>query len=116
MWEAALVAGQKRHGLNNLVVLVDNNGWTAMGRTEDVADLEPLEYKWESFGFEVSRIPGHSYESIERAIARTSYSEKPSVIICDTIKGKGFNEFEDKILFHYAYVDKETYEQAMKSL
>ena len=108
-WEGAQLAGQ--HKLDNLVVLIDNNGWTAMGRTEDVADLEPFEKKWEAFKWDYMRINGHDYEELSNSIINVQRSvDMPYVVICDTIKGKGVKEFEDKILYHYAQVNKKTYQ------
>lgn len=112
-WEGALLAGQARHRLDNLVVLIDYNKWTAMGKTADVADLEPLADKWQAFGFYVFRVDGHNHGDLEIMLWRGG---KPMVVICDTIKGKGVKEFEDKILFHYAYVDEPTYNRAMEEL
>lgn len=111
-WEGALVAGQ--HKLDNLVVLIDYNKWTAMGRTKDVADLEPFEDKWRAFKWDATTVDGHDYSAIENSLSIKH--DKPLMIIADTIKGKGVKEFEDKILFHYAYVDEPTYKRAMEEL
>lgn len=110
-WEGAQLAGQ--HKLDNLVVLIDYNHWTAMGRTEDVADVEPFEDKWKSFKWESYRVDGHNHNDLEFI---TWKGPGPKAIICDTVKGKGVKMFEDKILFHYAHVDKPTYEKALKEL
>jgi transketolase len=112
IWEGILVAQQ--HKLNNLVVLVDYNKWTAMGRTKDVSNLEPFSSKWSSFGWQTQRIDGHDCGEIELALS--VLRKKPYVIICDTIKGKGVKEFENKILYHYSSVDKPTYEMALAEL
>ena len=112
-WESALIAAQNK--IDNLVVLIDYNKWCAMGRTKEVADLEPFSDKWRAFGWGAQRIDGHDYEQLERALAKTASGE-PQAIICDTIKGKGVSAFEDKILYHYKYVDEETYKKAMEEL
>ncbi len=112
-WESMLVANH--HKLENLVVFVDRNTWQAMGRTEDVLKLEPLEPKWEAFGWETFRVDGHNYEEIEKALL-TSNSGKPRVIICDTVKGKGVSFMEDSLVFHYKVIDKEIYDKAMTEL
>lgn len=114
-WEGAQLAGQ--HKLDNLVVLIDYNKWTAMGRTEDVADVEPFADKWKAFKWHADRVDGHNHRSLDLAIdLQHGWSDAPSVVICDTIKGKGVKMFEDKILFHYASIDKPTYKAAMKEL
>lgn len=137
-WEGALLAGN--HDLNNLVVIIDNNGWTAMGRTEDVADLTPFAEKWASFKWNTVETDGHNHEQFLDAltvditginfgniptsfvgvgtqnIGDESLRHCPRVIIANTVKGKGVKMFEDKILFHYAHVDKPTYDKALKEL
>ncbi len=111
-WESIMIAAH--HNLDNLTVLIDRNTWQAMGRTEDVVRLEPLEEKWKVFGWDALRVDGHNYQAIEKAIL--NYSSKPKVIICNTIKGKGVSFMEDSLVFHYKYVDDDTYEKAMKEL
>lgn len=111
-WESAMIASH--HKLDNLTVLVDRNKWQAMGRTEDVLNLEPLEKRWKAFGWDAARIDGHDYQAIEKAILKSS--SRPKVIICETIKGKGVSFMEDSLVFHYKYVDDETYKKAMEEL
>ena len=113
-WEGALLAGN--HKLDNLVVIVDNNGWTAMGKTKDVCDLEPHKAKWRAFKWDAYDIDGHNTESIEDFLFEEFRADKPYALICNTIKGKGVKEFEDKILYHYKNIDKETYDRAMEEL
>ncbi len=111
-WESIMIAAH--HNLDNLTVLIDRNTWQAMGRTEDVVRLEPLEEKWKVFGWDALRVDGHDYQAIEKALLTPS--SKPKVIICNTIKGKGVSFMQDSLVFHYKYVDDETYEKAMKEL
>lgn len=112
-WESAMVASH--HNLDNLTVFIDRNTWQAMGRTEDVLRLEPIEEKWKAFGWDVFRVNGHDYEALEKALLIPT-SVKPKVIVCDTIKGKGVSFMEDSLVFHYKVIDKETYERAMNEL
>ena len=111
-WESAMVAFH--HNLHNVCVLVDRNKWQAMGRTDDVLMIEPLEEKFKAFGWDTQRIDGHNYKAIEKALKKNH--KKPMVIICDTIKGKGVSFMEDSLVFHYKYVDDETYKKAMEEL
>lgn len=114
-WEAALFAGH--HTLNNLVVIIDYNKWCAMGRTNEVNNLEPLADKWRAFGFETMEIDGHNHYEIY--LSMDGYpipSEKPLCLIAHTTKGKGVSLFEEKLLFHYAHIDDETYQKAMAEL
>lgn len=89
VWEAALCAG--KHRLENLVVLLDYNRMQSYGSTGEVQDLEPLADKWRSFNFGVDEVDGHDPAQLELAIKKAPFlSGKPSVLICHTIKGRGF--------------------------
>ena len=112
-WESALLAAH--HELDNLTVIVDYNKWQALGRTNEVLNLEPLGDKWKAFGWEVLEIDGHDYEQIEKALNHES-TNKPVIIIANTIKGKGISEMEDKLEWHYRNIPDDVYERAMKEL
>ncbi|MBN1447484.1 MAG: transketolase [Bacteroidetes bacterium] len=93
IWEGCLVAGA--HGLDNLVAIVDRNGFQANMRTEDLIPLEPLEDKFTAFGWSVRRINGHAYEEMEAAFTGHPFEKgKPSMIIADTVRGKGLPSIE----------------------
>ena len=114
-WESALLASH--HKLDNLVVLVDRNGLQAMGKTEDIVKLEPLESKWDSFGWDKSVMDGHRYRGIDLAIDMTNgVLGRPSVVIFNTIKGKGVNFMENDNNYHYLQLTKEDYEAAVHQL
>jgi transketolase len=104
-----------QHKLNNLIVIIDNNGFQAMGRTKDIIDLEPLTEKWKAFGWNVAEIDGHDYLQIEKVLSLEN-KEKPLVIIAKTIKGKGVSFFENKLEWHYKNVDLENYQKALAEL
>ena len=87
VWEAAMFAGHK--GLDNLTVIVDWNGLQIDGTTEEVGGVEPLDTKFESFGFDTTIIDGHSFDEIAKAMAEAKASDKPFAIIMKTVKGKG---------------------------
>ena len=112
-WESALLAAHNK--LDNLMVVIDYNKWCAMGRTNDVLNLEPFADKWKAFNFEVYEIDGHNFEEIERATQATP-TGKPRCIIAHTIKGKGVSFFEDHLLYHYKNVEKDEYDKAMAEL
>ena len=101
VWEAALSA--KKHKLNNLKVIIDYNKIQSYSYTKEVLDLEPLKAKWESFGFEVSEINGHDITALKNNFNnfKEHKDDKPSVTICHTIKGKGFNFAENNPLWHH---------------
>lgn len=88
IWEAVLVAAAKC--LDNLVVVVDRNGFQANVATEDLIPLEPLEDKFRAFGWETKRVDGHDYKSLEQGFNRIPVvSNKPTAVIADTVRGKG---------------------------
>jgi transketolase len=92
-WEAVLVASA--HKLNNLTFVVDRNHFQANIATEELIPLEPLAPKFEAFGAEVRRIDGHDFVALEEAFQDLPFSDtKPSVIICDTVRGKGLPSIE----------------------
>jgi len=117
-WECALLAGH--HKLNNLVVIVDYNGFQAMGTKKEVLDMEPLADKWGAFNWDVVEIDGHDYAQIEKALNQAGKTEKPLMIIAKTIKGSGGQTkcdiFENKLEWHYKNVDRETFERATELL
>jgi transketolase len=95
VWEAALVAAAQR--LDNLVFIVDRNGFQANVRTEDLVPLEPIEAKFAAFGWATDRINGHDFEQMERSFARLPIERgKPSVIVADTVRGKGVPSIEGR--------------------
>jgi len=115
VWEAAMFAGH--HGLAKLTAVIDYNKIQAMGRVEDINDLEPIKKKWESFGWSAREIDGHDYGEIIDALGHVPFeTEKPSVIIAHTVKGKGVSFFEDKLLWHYKFPDKEELSRALKEI
>jgi len=92
-WEALLVAGA--HKVNNLTIVVDRNHFQANIATEDLIPLEPLAPKFEAFGAVVRRIDGHDFAQLEEAFTALPFSDtKPSVIICDTVRGRGLPSIE----------------------
>lgn len=98
VWEAALFAPAQR--LENLIAIVDFNGWSAMART--TGTLNPLQEKWRSFGWAVREIDGHDFDQIVPALDQTPVEEgKPSMIIARTVKGKGVSFMEDDLEWHY---------------
>jgi transketolase len=95
VWEAALVAAARK--LDNLVFIVDRNGFQANVRTEDLLPLEPIEAKFAAFGWATDRIDGHDFEAMERAFARLPIERgKPSVVVADTVRGKGLPSIEHR--------------------
>lgn len=100
VWEAAMSAA--KHKLSHLTVCVDYNKLQSYGTTREVLDLEPLGDKWRSFGFEVAEVDGHDVEALEQLISRLPLNpQKPTAIICHTVKGRGFPFAEGKPEWHH---------------
>lgn len=114
VWEAAMFAGHK--GLDNLTVIVDCNGLQIDGTTEEVGGVEPLDTKFESFGFDTVIIDGHSFDEIEAAMAQAKASDKPFAIIMKTVKGKGVSYMENQVGWHGKAPNAEEYKIAIAEL
>ncbi|MFC1889880.1 transketolase [Thermodesulfobacteriota bacterium] len=115
VWEAAMSGSHYK--VTNLTVFVDRNKLCIDGETEDIMALEPFAKKWEAFGWKVLEIDGHDFDSICGAID-TALAEKdaPTVIICNTVKGKGVDFMENNKKWHYGGLDSETAKKAIESL
>jgi len=116
IWEAAMSAAHFK--LGNLVGIVDRNGLSLDGFTEDIMALEPLAQKWESFGWRVMTIDGHDMGAIIDSFEKlppTSGSQ-PTVIIARTVKGKGVSFMENTIAWHYGNLDEELRDQVLAEL
>lgn len=101
VWEAALFASSKK--LDNLIAIIDYNKWQGIGRTNEILKLKPLNLKWKSFGWNVFEIDGHDPIKIIKAVKKIKKikNSKPSILIANTIKGKGIDFMEDDNNWHY---------------
>ena len=114
-WEAIMLAGQ--HHWDNLTMLVDYNRLQALGRSQDIIDLEPLAPKLEMFGWRAIEADGHDPEAIEAALNRIPLEKgKPSAIIFRTVKGKGVSFMEDNYKWHYGGLTAELLAKAVKEV
>jgi transketolase len=115
IWEAAAVASHYK--LDNLVAMIDRNFLQIDGNTEEVLRLESVKDRWLSFGWHVIEIDGHNMEEILQALNETKAIEnKPSMIILNTIKGKGISFMENNIDFHGVAPNDMEYQIAMDEL
>ena len=100
VWEAAMSAG--KHRLSNFVAMVDYNKLQSYDRTSVVQDLEPLTDKWRAFGFAVHEVDGHDVDQLRHVLSSVPFeSDKPSAIICHTVKGRGIAEAEGNPTWHH---------------
>lgn len=114
VWEAAMFAAHK--GLANLAIFVDYNGLQIDGAVADVAGPAPIDTKFAAFGWNVLTIDGHDFKAIERAAQAAKVSDKPTAIICNTIKGRGVSFMENQVKWHGSAPSDEQYEQAVAEI
>lgn len=112
VWESAMsISGNRQR---NITAIVDRNRVQLDDAVEKVMPLEPLADKWKAFGWKVVECQGHSLDDLERAFAMKS--EKPVVIIAETVKGKGVSFMENTALWHGKAPDEEQLERALEEL
>lgn len=114
-WEAALTAAQYK--LDNLCAIVDKNGLQITAATKDVCSTDPLDKKWESFGWAVREVDGNNIEELITAFDALPFEAgKPSVIIANTVKGKGISFMENQLKWHHGVPNAEQYAMAQQEL
>lgn len=114
VWEAAMSAAKFKS--THLTAIVDFNKVCQDSVTKELKDVEPLEDKWRSFGWDTYRIDGHSMREIMQTLKIPPHAEKPRVIIADTIKGKGVSFMEGQPAWHGVAPSDENLEKALEEL
>ena len=115
VWEAAMFAAH--HRLDNLCLIVDNNGLQIDGPVEEIAGPAPIDEKFRAFGFDVRIIDGHSFDEIAAALDHAkTVREKPCAIVAKTVKGKGVSFMENQVGWHGKAPNDEQYATAMRDL
>ena len=114
LWETALFSGH--HKLSNLCAIVDYNKLQAFGKTNDIINLEPFKQKWESFGWTAYVVDGHNIKELQKTFYAMKKNNKPSVIICNTIAGKGVSFMENQLRWHYLNLNETLFKQAMQEI
>ena len=100
--------------VKNLIAILDYNKVQQTGKTKDIMDLEPVENKWKAFGWKTIVIDGHNMEEITKALDEAE--DGPTIIIANTLKGKGVSFMELNEKFHGKAPNDEEYKQAMEEL
>lgn len=101
MWEGVMFAAH--HKLDNLTVIIDNNKICMLDRCENIMTVEPFEQRFEAFGWQAKRVNGHSIPEVHNALVtykQGNGSGRPTVLIADTVKGRGVPELEQDTLCH----------------
>ncbi len=114
IWEASMTIN--KYNLNNLIVFLDNNGLQIDGTIKEVKRLTDLDKKFKSFGFNVLKVDGHSLISLDRAIKKAKKSNKATIIIAKTVKGKGVSFMENNHKWHGKAMTEDEYNLAHKEL
>ncbi len=115
VWEASMFAGHRK--LDNLVVIVDNNGLQIDGKIDDVCSPYPIDKKFEAFNFHVINIDGNDFDQIDKAFKEAKATKgMPTAIICKTVKGKGVSFMENNAGWHGKAPNDEEYATAMADL
>lgn len=115
IWEAAMFAGHRK--LDNLVVIVDNNGLQIDGAIDDVCSPYPIDQKFEAFNFHVINVDAHDFDALDAAFKEAKETKgQPTAIIAKSIKGKGVSFMENQASWHGAAPNDEQYATAMEDL
>lgn len=115
VWEASMFAGHRK--LDNLVVIIDNNGLQIDGKIDDVCSPYPIDKKFEAFNFHVINIDGNDFDQIDAAFKEARATKgQPTAIICKTVKGKGVSFMENNAGWHGKAPNDEEYATAMADL
>lgn len=114
VWEAAMFASHYR--LDNLIALVDFNHLQIDGDVREVMNPTPIDRKFEAFGWDVQNVDGHDFAQLEAAVEHAKEADRPAVIICTTVKGKGVSFMEHQAGWHGKAPKAEEYEIAMQEL
>ncbi|HEC82727.1 MAG TPA: transketolase [Thermoplasmatales archaeon] len=114
IWEAANTASHYK--LDNLIAILDRNKLQIDGPTEEIMHIEPLPWRWQAFGWDVVEIDGHDVEEILDTFHEVKLNEKPTIIIANTIKGKGVSFMEGTLSFHGKPPSEEQYMRAISEL
>jgi transketolase len=113
-WEALMFAGH--HQLKNLVIFVDNNGQSQIGKTDKAVSLRNLKAKIKAFDFSVKEANGHNLIQLKKILNKNKKSKKPLAIICNTTKGKGVSFMEKNNLWHYKAPRGDDYKNSINEL
>lgn len=114
-WEAVMYAGSS--GLDNLIAIVDKNGFQIDGATKDVLPgLDPLAEKYRAFNWHVQEVDGHNFDDVFAGFTNAQLAKKPAVIIADTVRGKGVSFMENSDHWHAGAITDEQFETIKKEL
>ena len=114
IWEAAMYAGSNK--IENLCVILDNNKFQNEKSIDETLKIHPIELKWESFGWNVITLNGHAIDELLNAYDQFFVSDKPTIIIANTIKGSGVDFMESNNTWHAKTMNEDDYQRAIQQL
>jgi transketolase len=115
VWEAVMFAAH--HRLANLVAIIDLNGQQALGHTEEVLSLSPMEERWRAFGWDTHVVDGHDVAALTQTVSSLdTRSGPPHVLVAHTVFGKGVSYMEGRIKWHYWPMTEDEYRQALAEI
>ena len=114
VWEAAMAASN--FNLDNLHVVIDNNGFQQTGSNKEIMNSDSLVEKWKSFGWETTELDGHNVSELFNYFEVSKKIKKPKALIAKTIKGKGFSFSENNNDWHHSILTKSLYEKALNEI
>ena len=114
VWEAAMAAPQYK--LNNLIAIIDKNGYQQTGANKDIMCVGDIASKFETFGWKVKMVDGHSINELYGVLSSENDSNQPIAVIANTVKGKGVSIAENNNEWHHKVLTKANYDQAMEGL
>jgi transketolase len=113
-WEAAMAAAHYK--LDNLTAILDHNTLQITGRTRDVCSSEPVDEKFRAFGWAVRIVNGHDFAQLTDALASAPEADRPTIVIANTIKGRGVSFMEDVVKWHHGVPAEDEYQKALTEL
>lgn len=114
VWEAAMAAANYK--LDNLTAIIDHNDLQITGPTDQVMKSNPLDKKYEAFGWDTVQVDGNNISALVKELQKNNTSNKPKILIANTIKGKGINFMENKANWHHKVPNEEQFKEGIKEL
>lgn len=114
IWEAVSFAA--KYELNNLIIVIDQNGLQSDGTVNEIAGTNDLASQMAAFGCQVEEVDGHSIEALLEVFRKAGASQKPTTILAKTVKGKGVSFMENNYKWHHSQLNHEQYEQAVREV
>ena len=114
VWEAVMCASH--YNLKNLVAIVDRNSMQNDGESKDILNFDSIESAWKGFGWEVRSVDGHDFIKLSKGFSLDQSVNKPTVVIANTVKGKGISFMENVPSWHHGSLTQETYNSAIEEI